>query len=66
MNLNWIEINEGGGNDSSGDDDNVEPQPGSYANSSLLDIVPASVDINVLLDGWWQDYKNNRTHSMVT
>ena len=41
----------------------VNPQPDSYANSSLLDIVPASVDVNVLLDSWWEDYKNNRTYS---
>ena len=40
-----------------------QQQPGGYANASLLDIVPASVDINVELDGWWQDYKNNRTYS---
>ena len=42
-----------------------QPQTGGYANASLLDIVPASVDINVQLDGWWQDYKNNRTYSFL-
>ena len=39
------------------------PQPGSYANTSLLNIVPASVDINVRLDGWWEGYKSERTYT---
>ena len=42
---------------------NASPQPGQYANAALLNIVPASVDINVELDGWWEDYKNSRTFS---